>query len=176
MLPFLIHVTYWFSLSSLSRNLYHFHILTSCHMVFLLIPDGGLIWLDPVKPVFSFICTSGLVASLCLQLHPIIQTNCLLYGWKPELFILGIALFFSMWIYCCPETADSGKGHLLSTALPAKLPPSHHACLARDIALRWNVESTEFFFPFSKARQCQCWHSLLVAVRKPVNTRHRDWD
>lgn len=145
-------------------------------MMFLLIPDGGLIWLDPVKPAFSFIRTSGLVASLCLQLHPIIQTNCLLYGWKPELFILGIALFFSMWIYCCPETADSGKGHLLSTALPAKLPPSHHACPARDIALRWNVESTEFFFPFSKARQCQCWHSLLVAVRKPVNTRHRDWD
>lgn len=86
--------------------------------------------------MFSFICTSGLVASLCLQLHPIIQTNCLLYSSKPGLFILGIALFFSMWIYCCPETADSGKENLVSTALHAKLPPSHLACPVRDISLR----------------------------------------
>lgn len=111
--------------------------------------------------MFSFICTSGLVASLCLQLHPIIQTNCLLYGSKPELFILGIALFFSMWIYCCPETAGSGKGHLLSTALPAKLPPSHLACHARDIALRWDAESTEFFFPSARPDNVSvdiaCW-------------------
>lgn len=114
------------------------------------------------------------------------HTNCLSYNLKPELFILGIILFFSMSLYgfiviqrplILLREIFSLQHYIQNKSLCKTLSISPDLSPISKISLRLNSEA--IFSPlFIMASQCAYWCGLLEAVCMEANNHasHRDHD